>query len=274
MFRNQILSDQIIKKGFAILETGLGKEIDSLRDYLSNNFTLPSSEFYYSLISNDFDQNKIIQNSIDTTFKPFYEMHFNGYKIINESFLSKPPHTRAELLLHQDWCYTNERKYLAYNIWIPLTDVSIKNGAMFFLPGSQFWFENLRSGTMHSARIGSASFAHQLETVIVKKGEAIIFHPAVFHGSYPNLSSENRIIATATILDKEAPFLYYQKHGNTDEVSIFLLNENEYLKNLKFMAVGGDPSSDKSEIKSIKYAHIIPTEEDLLEKLSARNQDQ
>ncbi len=270
MFKNATVEQNLAQNGFAVINANLLAEVEELQNYIAEHFQFTGNDFYYSLLANTFEQNKVLQNSIRKILNSFYETQFTGCRTITESFLVKPANTFDELLLHQDWNYTDERNFSAYNIWIPLTDVTEENGTLFFLKGSHLWFNNLRSATLPTARISMNNFSsEQIETVIVKKGQALLFHPAVFHGSYPNHSLQNRIVVTATLLSKEAPFLYYQQSESPNEVNVFQLNDDTFLKDLKTIAVGGNP--DAQEISRLKYSHQTITDTELKEKLLAQS---
>jgi hypothetical protein len=270
MFKNPSVEQHLSQNGFAVIDANLLNEIDDLQKCIAEHFQFTGADFYYSLLANTFEQNVVLQNSIKRILNSFYETQFTACRTITESFLVKSANTSDELLLHQDWNYTHEKNFSAYNIWIPLTDVTEENGTLFFLKGSHLWFNNLRSATLPTARISMNNFsAEQIETVIVKKGQALLFHPAAFHGSYPNHSSQNRIVVTATLLSKEAPFLYYQQSELLDEVKVFQLNDDTFLKDLKTIAVGGNPEAP--EINRLKYSHQMITDAELKEKLLAQS---
>jgi len=265
MFKSAELFQEISKAGFAVIDANLIEETEQLRAYISENFKISHPHFYYSLLENDFEQNKRICLHFKIILHSFYEANFTDYRTVTESFLVKPANTPDELLLHQDWCYTDEKKHSAYNIWIPLTDITEENGAMFFLPGSHLWFDNLRSASLPTARISSKIFSsEQIISVTLKKGQVLVFHPAIFHGSSPNLSSKHRVIVTATLLPKSAPFLYFQQGEATDEVKVFCLDDATLLRTLKTVAIRGNP--DLPEERRINYTHHIITEAELVNR--------
>jgi hypothetical protein len=271
MFKNPDIQRAASQNGFAVIDSNLHKEVEQLYAYISNHFKFTHTDFFYSLMANTYETNKVIQKALLEILHNFFETHFTGYKILNTSFLAKPADTKEEFLLHQDWCYTDERSYNAYNIWIPLTDVNAENGAMFFLPCSHLWFENYRSGSLHSSRITSAddTLKPYLQTVPLKKGQVILFNPAVFHGSHPNLSNQNRLVVTSTILPQEAPFLYFQKGEVENEVGVFNMEGDAFLIDLEKLAFGGKPTSP--EMKRLKYTHCSITKSELTAKVMTNN---
>ena len=267
MFKNPDIQRAASQNGFAVIDANLDKEIEQLYTYISNHFKLSTTDFYYSLIAQPYETNIKVQDALQSILGAFFDSHFEDYRILNTSFLAKPAETKKEFLLHQDWCYTDEKHYSAYNIWIPLDDVDENNGAMFFLPESQMWFENYRSGSLHSSRITSgARLREHLQTVPLKKGQVLLFNPAVFHGSHPNYTKQNRLVVTSTVLPLEAPFLYFDKKEDEDEVAVFDVDRDTFLRDLERLAFGGKPTSQP--VRSLKYSHVPVSESDLIAKLA------
>jgi hypothetical protein len=100
----------------------------------------------------------------------------------------------------------------------------------------------------------------------MEKGQVLLFHPAVFHGSHPNRSTNNRVIVTTTVLDKEAPFLYYQKQSD-DAVEVFQLEDERFIRDLGSLTRGERPSPES--IETLSYRHIDVTEEMIEARISA-----
>lgn len=266
MFKSSSVQQTILRNGFALIDNvGLQNKTEQLQKYIVANFQFSEAAFYYSLLNNSFEQNKTLQKFIKEILNDFYETSFFEYRTFSESFLSKPPQTSEELLLHQDFCYTNENKFPAYNIWIPLMDVNENNGAIFVLPGSHLWYKNYRSSSLPTARISMKKFlSHQIVKVNMKRGQALLFHPALFHGSFPNNTSENRVIVTATITHKEADFLYYHREEKSDEVEVYRLDEDAYLRDLKTISAKARPNAPL--IEKYAYHHHEITEAELRAK--------
>jgi hypothetical protein len=251
--------------GYLLIDAGIETEVDRLSRYITENFKLNYPYFSYSLLENSYEQNKTIRQAIREILTSFFETHFNNYKTLNESFLIKPANTSEELLLHQDFCYTDENNFAAYNVWIPLTDVNENNGAVFVLPGSHLWYKNYRSSSLPTSRISTKKFlASQIQKVQMKKGQVLLFHPALFHGSYPNITNQNRVIVTATVTHKNADFVYYHQEENHTEVEVYNLDDDAYLRELKAISMKARPNAPLKQ--KFAYKHFEITETELLAK--------
>ena len=95
---------------------------------------------------------------------------------IGGAFLFKMPSENSELMMHQDWTIVDEGKYYALNVWVPLTDINEKNGALMVLPGSHFRsIQTLRAPTLPFFFSGNENILKEhLVPLYVKAGEAVI----------------------------------------------------------------------------------------------------
>jgi hypothetical protein len=267
LFKTEYAFKAMQKNGYVVLDGELDEKLADIYTYITkhNNLSLPY--FSYSLIENSYRENVLLREFLKSHLNTFYEAHFKQYKTLNESFLVKPAQAKDELLLHQDFCYTDEAKFPVYNVWIPFADVTESNGAMFVLPGSHLWFKNYRSSSLPTARISMKNFnENQIRKVEIKRGQVLLFHPAVFHGSFPNLTDQNRVILTATITHVNAPFLYYHQEENSSDTEIYQLDNDAYLRDLKTISMKARPQAPL--VNRFGYHHHIITEKDLIEKAS------
>lgn len=259
---------QIEKNGFLLLDAHIENEARLLREFISSNYKLTQQHFNYSLLENSFEENKIIRLRVFEILRDFYSKTFVNHKTLNESFLVKPGNTPEEFYLHQDFSYTEEKKFSAYNIWIPLTNVTEQNGAMFALAGSHRWFENYRSSSLPTARICTKNLAaEKIIKIEMNCGQVLLFNPAVFHGSYPNAGSENRVVVTATVTHRDASFLYYHQQENSGEAEVYELDEDAYLRELKSISMREKPNAPL--LNRMRYEHHLVTEKELSEKANA-----
>ena len=58
------LNTQLIENGYALIDAEIGEETLLLEKYIRENFQLPKSGFYYSLLNNSFGKNKALSDFI------------------------------------------------------------------------------------------------------------------------------------------------------------------------------------------------------------------
>ena len=100
----------------------------------------------------------------------------------------------------------------------------------------------------------------------MRKGQVMLFHPAGFHGSYPNNSNQHRVVVTSVIIPQNAEYLYFQAvaNGQGNNVKAFALDEDTFLRELKTMAVGVDPTNEV--VEQFHYDHPVLSAETLFAK--------
>lgn len=260
LLRDPVSAEFLKNNGYVLLDLDIRHELNVIEHFIQEKGAISGPGFYYSLMANTYEQNLTIQDFFHNALVTFYQQTFLDYRVISESFLAKPKATQQELFLHQDWCYTDESHFEGYNIWIPLIDVNEKNGCLFFLPGTHLIFKNYRSGTHFTARISTAELTVEVIKVPMKRGQVLLFHPAVFHGSYPNETDTDRVVVTATVMQKHAPFLHYWKKDN-DNTRVYEVDDNALLKELEALAMGEKPNGKL--LREINYRHKMLTAKDL-----------
>lgn len=117
---------------------------------------------------------------------------------------NKPPGAKGTPS-HQDCAYENAEVGKRLNFWIPLDDVSPKNGAMFYFVGS-----HTRGVLAHEKRVINGVEYLQLSESLqefqrielsMSVGDLVLHHDAIVHGAYRNETSVNRraLVAIARV---------------------------------------------------------------------------
>ncbi len=268
-FINKIWQEQFNKNGFVIVPFASQEQLNGLEEIFLKNYrkTTPSdTAFFYSLLANNAEDSMCLKTEIANVLEQSYEKTFQHYCAVSESFLAKP-RTVESMELHQDWNYTDETMHCSATVWCPLTTITKQNGALFALKGSHLFFKNFRSGNLPSARIDvSKELENHLTYLEVKAGDAVIFHPALFHGSCANQTNSLRVIAAAVILPENTPISYFHSKSNT-EVIQYSMEQYDFMDCIPELTTGVMPRKSKL-LNTIKYYHQVPSEMDLIQKLT------
>jgi hypothetical protein len=107
--------------------------------------------------------------------------YLTDIKVICASYIVKTPGPESGMSIHQDMSLVDESRFTGINIWIPLIDLTIENGALLFC----------RRATVFSLLIGGSSITEFfgnvmgdmidfLHPVLVKAGQAVILIKALF----------------------------------------------------------------------------------------------
>ncbi len=76
-----------------------------------------------------------IFDSIWSFFKEYIEMYLPDYEPLIINMFNKKPGT-GEVPIHQNWTFVDEDEYTSVSVWVPLCDVSRKNGTLEVVPGT------------------------------------------------------------------------------------------------------------------------------------------
>jgi ectoine hydroxylase-related dioxygenase (phytanoyl-CoA dioxygenase family) len=110
----------------------------------------------------------------------------------------KPPRRGLAVPWHQDEAYWEPTlSYQALGAWMPLDDVDVDNGCLWFLPGSH------RGDVLRHRHVGDDPAVHLLELVDavdtsaavpvpLRAGAVSFHHPRLLHSSRPNVTDRPR----------------------------------------------------------------------------------
>lgn len=234
LFVDLSLKYSFIQQGYCIIRDIVTPQVDIL-SHMVSGLDIESDRFNYSLIENEADFNQALHHSIAQVILPIISDFFQPFRLLSASLLVKPAGLNEELMLHQDWTFTFENRFMPVTMWIPLVDVSEQNGGLFVLPRSHRILENFRSLSYRSAQLSRTDKIQPfVQAINANKGDVIFFHPALFHGSYSNRSSRNRIALAATLLPLDAPYIHVRKL-NDKQASIEYLRDTAFFHDLKHL---------------------------------------
>jgi ectoine hydroxylase-related dioxygenase (phytanoyl-CoA dioxygenase family) len=104
---------------------------------------------------------------------------------------------------HQDWFYWQGSNKIS--VWIALDDATPENGCLRMVPGSQhqvFTMATVEDVHGFNRRVTDEDLqGWPIETLPVRRGDAVFFHDLALHGSCPNSSGKERWSAIATYRD-------------------------------------------------------------------------
>jgi hypothetical protein len=250
LFKDKKIQEQYICDGFVVVkvyddQTQLDL-INLFNQTHKSNKTglLPSLRFGSALdnIKLHYEIAEIVTASLSSIFKDF--------DFVANHFITKTTGDTNEFRLHQDWNVVDENKYLAAHIWSPLQPTNQKNGGLFVIRKSHTFFQNYRSGSLGIPFINSTGLVYEkICSVNLSPGEAIIYNQALFHGSYPNLSLEDRNVVLTSIKPSDAPMLYYHKKEITREttfISSYHITSEILFEQIRHLEQGAPPVECKT----------------------------
>lgn len=145
------------------------------------------------------------------------------------SFLSKAAHSPTTVEFHQDLTYTDERTHRSLVVWIPLDDVDEDAGAMQVVPGSHRLVDGMRPGGAEPLPTAALhdELSTRASTVALRAGDALLYDPALVHGSPPNTGDRPRIAVGVALAPADASLVH--AHLVDGELQVFEVDEAYHL---------------------------------------------
>jgi ectoine hydroxylase-related dioxygenase (phytanoyl-CoA dioxygenase family) len=265
LLRDRRLQADFERQGFVVTPFLSSDQVSALLELYRQNIPESVSGLYESSRHNSYAVNRSINQAIREQVAAAGRDLFLPSKLYGGTFMVKSCADSTVLPLHQDWSVVEE-KYRTFFVWCPLMDVSVVNGCLFVLPGSHLYFQSLRSGSYPSDRfvLPPASHRHVVD-VPLKAGEAVFYSDDLFHGSYANNGSEDRIVATARVTQEEASLVYHHK-ADEQHVDVYQADEEFYLTHIDVLAKGRLPETARKLYRR-PYQNAAVTNESLQSKI-------
>jgi len=214
IFRDGDLNRRYQDDGYVIVPFLTEPEIDQLRAFFDDLHPDKLPAFYPSVMNGDAKYRQTVSEAIRAVFDPKIAVIFDGAEICVESFIKKEPRQKLnEVPMHIDPSFSDEKQFMCVNVWCPLSDVTIANGCLQIVPGTEHHAVPLRP-LSEAGRVDhpfdvvmpllKAKYARDVE---MAAGDALIFNGRLLHGSGPNESAEARLVAACVAVPQEAPIL-------------------------------------------------------------------
>ena len=207
--------------------------------------------------------NRSIEKHILPQLKPFFH---DNLELIPGVHLIKPPSPASILNCHQDSALVDERVHMSVYAWIPLVDLTKRNGALSIIPKSHSIDLYQRSLEVPWELEPYIKTLNKLQIpVYAKAGDVVFFDAALLHGSPNNLSTGFRIAVNVFIKPKIANYLhFYMEDRDGDEVEVYHVSPKFYIK----QDISKRPSEPFKLLRIEKRQYLNLSEEELINYFS------
>ncbi len=242
ILKDEARNKALAEKGYAVFPFLKADAIEQLASYYLEFQKEEPSHFYSSTHSADMAFRKKTSDFIHAVLSPLVSNVLKDYKLLGGAYVVKPAHGKGILQPHQDWNLVDERKSRSYNLWIPLVDVDLRNGAVFVLAGSHARLNTYRGPGIPSAfKEVEQHIWQKLEPLPMKAGEALFYDHALLHGSPANTSDRVRIGVVCGVIPKDAAM---QIHALQDgKIETFQCDGSFFLEK--------DPAKDVHQLRKL-----------------------
>src|ERR1700741_1825028 len=133
---DELKDQELSSRGYTIFSCLKADQIDALKQYYFKFQKDDPAHFYSSSHSPDAQFRKQTSDFIKEIVEPIVSVYLKNYRLLGGAYVVKPAHGKGILQPHQDWNLVDEEKNRSYNLWIPLVNVDVHNGAVFVWDGS------------------------------------------------------------------------------------------------------------------------------------------
>ncbi|MEY5000950.1 MAG: hypothetical protein RLZZ211_986 [Bacteroidota bacterium] len=225
-----------------------------------------------------------IRAKIYSVILPKLDAHLENYKPFVANYIVKENYSLGFVPLHQDWTFVDkeEEGYTSITCWTALVDITIESGCMGLIKGSNAFLQNFRPSPAPQTPIAlnehKFSLFPYLMPIEMKAGETLFFDNRTFHASPPNNISEQRLVASIGITQKEAQLVHYylKPDGHQNKILKYAVDEDFFLKyyngRLSKMYDRAEFISDYAIVAELDYAaEPIQAEEIINKTIQAGN---
>lgn len=237
LFKNKEQQDFFEKNGYLVLPALNQEEISQLKA-LYGELGIKDEKGYGFHVAMDNADKELVQKMVARIKEcalPKVQEYLYDTQLITASFVVKEPNPQGVVPPHQDWSFVeNEEDHCSVTCWIPLQDVTMDNGCMGVIKGSNHFFESHRPSP--SPQVETPLKKHMftifpfLDLIEMKAGEALIFNNKTIHASPPNITNETRLAVGLGFTQKEAEIRhYYLKPGTNDTLLKYKITPDFFL---------------------------------------------
>ena len=187
------------------VKTFKGRNINKTKDNIINSIHFMNNWKWYKIFKNNKNLKQIVPILLDDRPKNF-----------GSELFAKPAKVGMPSPMHQDnyyWCVDNAN---GLTIWVALDDSSKKNGGVFYFNKSHQLglLEHAKSyapGSSQTLRYPNSMKFFKQSIPNIKKGDCIIHHSLVVHGSHHNTSNFPRRGLTIRYIGSKSKIDMYRK---------------------------------------------------------------
>jgi hypothetical protein len=221
VFKEQETQQLFEKNGFVILPFYTPEEIKELDELYNKLHPKDEHGFFPSTFSKDKNYRAVADEEIRRIGSRSINQYCQNIKVVCGAFIVKNIGVDSGMCVHQDMSLVDESRFTGINIWVPLVDLTIENGALFVLRGSHRMTPTYRGSSIPECFSPVMNEVIDfLEPVTVKAGEAVIFDQSIIHFSPPNYSDNIRIVTNTYFTHQDAEYRTYywnKEFGNNVE---------------------------------------------------------
>jgi len=253
-FKDPFIADVLFNEGYCVIDLLTNEDKDNLIEAyqrLKIDSKQTKGKFYPIL-------NHATNSAINDILRKTVSSRISNYKSVS-AFVVKTPGEDSIVPIHQDLAVLDEEKYSLLHVFIPLTDINNKNGALQIIPRTHHIFLPYRCGTIKPIfdNIKSELMPYFIP-IHLNFGQALFFDSRLFHYSTPNRSDIDRVVAVCRISPTEAEYVTYYKDNSKNTTAIEAWERPKDYLITKVENIGEEQRPTNAKFLGYKYANTSP----------------
>lgn len=255
---------QLDRQGYALLDLLTNEQVAELRSLYESLGCSLNQGFHADMFSPDSEYRERVYRGLREVLDPVIERVFVDHRICIANYIVKEPSSAtSEVPLHQDWTIVDPARYRSFNVFFPLTDVTVENGCLHVVSGSHLTHRLSAApfDQVPTDQVNGEIAEHFLTPVPMRAGQGLIYDGRLLHSSPPNRRSEKRIAIGVVVVPKSAELRIYYKdqQGTPTDLEVLQVDDSFF----QSFDLAGQPQGGRM-IGSIPYRRELITSNDLI----------
>ncbi|WP_426574222.1 phytanoyl-CoA dioxygenase family protein [Aquihabitans sp. McL0605] len=213
-FRAGALDARLERDGYVVVPGAARRSLRSFRRVHRRVVGEVPPGFDSTLYSGDEQLKRSVHAELLAVFAPLLDELLEGHRPLLTNFVTKGRDPGGSMAPHQDWTFVDEPAHASINVWVPLTRVDHRNGAMSVLPKGHRMDLTIRgTETPNPFEAIEAEAAARMVELPMEAGDVLVHDHRLLHSSPPNLRRRPRVVAGCAVVGDRSELLHYRQAG-------------------------------------------------------------
>ncbi len=269
IFYSDELQSEFEKTGYVIvdlLSPKQAKDLLEIYDKLEGakgTANTNKNTYELSFFEKDVEAKKKKFNGVYDFMKPYVDALLVKYQPVMINLFNKQQGA-GEVPIHQNWTFVDEQVFTSVSLWLPMQDVSRKNGTVELVPGSNKTICDYRGPSIPWVfdELNDLMKEKYMVPLELRFGQAAILDDSIIHYSGINNVEQERKAIQLILKPEEATTIHCFKNDKlSDEIQIIDVADDYF-----FDFDMWQPPQGGSNLRSFNFPIVKITEAQLLEK--------
>lgn len=217
-FRDRRDDERFEEIGYVVVPAAARPSLRALRRLHRRMVGRTPPGFHSTMYSPDEVAKKRVNDELTALLRPLLDQLLVDHRPLLSSFVAKGRGDDRAMPPHQDWSFVDESAHASLNVWVPLVDVDDRNGAMHVLPRAHRLPLTIRgTDTPNPFAAIEDLVSDRMVSLEMSAGDVLVHDHRVIHGSPPNRSRRQRVVAGCAVVDPSARILHFRQNGTRME---------------------------------------------------------